>query len=353
MNSLIFRSSVRAAVDYGIKSTSRPLNLARYCVSSDRPSVFITRRVPRVGEKLLEDKFNVTQWKSDEVIPREELLKSVKGVDALFCLLTDKIDDEVLDAAGSNLKVIGTMSVGFDHLDLSAIKSRKIRIGYTPNVLTDATAELTVALLLMTSRRLKEGVAAVKNGEWGTWAPMWLCGPGLHKSTVGVVGFGRIGAAVAQRLQPFGVKSLLYHDQCETDFAKEMGATLVPMDELLERSDFVVTTCALTDSTRNLMNSSSFKKMKNTCIFVNTSRGGVVNQEDLYDALKNGDIGGAGLDVTTPEPLPMNHPLLELDNCVVLPHIASATHEARGMMSELTARNIIAGLAGGKMPAEV
>lgn len=314
-------------------------------------NVYVTRLVPQKGIESLSEECNISQWTSDNPVPRDELLKNVADVDALFCLLTDKIDKAVLDAAGSKLKVIGTMSVGYDHIDIEECKRRKISVGYTPNVLTDATAELTIALLLATSRRIPEGIRAVKSGEWGTWKPMWLCGQALKGSTVGIVGLGRIGQAVARRLIPFGVHKIIYSGSKpkSTDF----DAQFVSFDSLLQQSDFIVVTCAMTPDTAGLFNSRAFSQMKSNAMLINTSRGGVVNQNDLYEALKSHKIAAAGLDVTTPEPLPVDHPLLTLDNCVVLPHIASATDETRSLMSEMTARNILAALHGQPLPAQL
>lgn len=291
-------------------------------------------------------------WKEERPVPRDELLKNIKQKDALFCVLTDKIDKEILDA-GSNLKIIGTMSVGVDHLDLKEIKSRNIKVGYTPNILTDATAELTVALLLATSRRLLEASQEVYNGGWKAWAPVWMCGPGLNNSTVGIVGFGRIGQAVAARLKPFNVKQFLYTSRTDKPEGKSLGAERVSFDELLERSDFVIATCALTSDTELIFNDCAFKKMKSNAIFINTSRGGVVDQKALVEALNNKRILAAGLDVMTPEPLPFDDPLLKVKNCVLLPHIGSASNETRLNMAVLTANNILAALNNQHMPAEL
>ncbi|XP_046883339.1 glyoxylate reductase/hydroxypyruvate reductase [Hypomesus transpacificus] len=317
--------------------------------------VFVTRRIPQEGMKILSQAgtCKVSLWDSDEPVPREELLKGVAGAHGLLCLLSDRIDAEVLNAAGPNLKVISTMSVGFDHLSLDEVKKRGVRVGYTPDVLTDATAELTVALLLATARRLPEGVEEVKNGGWSTWKPLWLCGYGLSGSTVGVIGLGRIGMAIATRLKPFGVKRLLYSGRAAKPRASEVDGEYVPLDTLLAESDFVVVSCALTPQTQGLCDKAFFTKMKNTGVFVNTSRGAVVNQEDLYQALSGGQIAAAGLDVTTPEPLPTDHPLLTLKNCVVLPHIGSATYSTRGVMAELSAHNLLGGLQGSDMPSEL
>ena len=194
---------------------------------------------------------------------------------------------------------------------------------------------------------------AVTDGTWGTWNPLWLLGSGLDGATVGVVGLGRIGVEVVKRLHPFGVAKVIYSDVEAKPYAKDIQAEYVTFDHLLKTSDFVLGCCALTKENMGLFNKDVFSKMKNTAIFVNTSRGGLVNQDDLFTALKTNQIGGAGLDVTSPEPLPTDSPLLKLDNCIILPHIASATHKARSAMSELTGRNILACLNGQKMPAQV
>uniref|UniRef100_A0A8C9VWK2 Glyoxylate reductase/hydroxypyruvate reductase n=1 Tax=Scleropages formosus TaxID=113540 RepID=A0A8C9VWK2_SCLFO len=295
----------------------------------------------------------VSLWDSDEPIPRTDLLQGVSGAHGILCLLSDRIDAEVINAAGPNLKVISTLSVGFDHLAVGEIKKRGVRVGYTPDVLTDATAELTVALLLATARRIPEGVEEVKNGGWSSWKPLWLCGYGLSGSTVGVIGLGRIGLAIARRLKPFGVKRLLYSGRTSKPQAAEVDGEFASLDRLVSESDFVVVSCSLTPETQGLCDKALFSKMKKTAVFVNTSRGAVVNQEDLHEALSSGRIAAAGLDVTTPEPLPTDHPLLKLKNCVILPHIGSATYSTRGIMAELCANNLLAGLTGSAMPSEL
>uniref|UniRef100_A0A8D0GWT6 Glyoxylate reductase/hydroxypyruvate reductase n=1 Tax=Sphenodon punctatus TaxID=8508 RepID=A0A8D0GWT6_SPHPU len=318
--------------------------------------VFVTRRIPQEGLAVLSQAADCTvqQWDSDEPIPQKELLAGVAGKDGLLCLLSEQIDRAVLDAAGPNLKVISTLSVGFDHLALEEIKKRGIRVGYTPDILTDATAELSVALLLATCRRLPESVEEVKNGGWTTWKPLWMCGYGLSNSTVGILGLGRIGQAIARRLKPFGVKRFLYTGcHPKPEMAAEFQAEFVPLTKLAEESDFVMVTCSLTPDTKGMCNKNFFCKMKKTAVFINTSRGAVVNQDDLYQALVSGEISAAGLDVTTPEPLPTDHPLLSLKNCVILPHIGSATYATRNTMSALAANNLLAGLRGESMPSEL
>ncbi|CAL8351187.1 unnamed protein product [Boreogadus saida] len=324
---------------------------------SSMSKVYVTRQIPPVGLKILQESRQVQYelWDSDDVpVPRKELLQKVNGVDALLCVLTEKIDAELLDAAGPNLKVVSTMSVGFDHLSLEELKKRGIRVGYTPEVLTDAVAELTVALLLATSRRLIEATHEAKTGGWGTWRTLWLCGHELANSTVGIFGLGRIGVAIAERLAPFKVKKFIYTDvEPRPELASLINAEYVSMDELAKRSDFLAACCALTPETKEICNKDLFSKMKKTSIFINTSRGGVVHQEDLYDALSTGQIAGAGLDVTVPEPLPTDHPLFTLKNCVILPHIASASYSTRNEMSALAANNLLLGLRAKPMIKEL
>ncbi|GBP78621.1 hypothetical protein EVAR_80631_1 [Eumeta japonica] len=293
-------------------------------------------------------------WSKASPVPRNEFLKGVTGVNGIFCALTDKIDKELLDAAGESLKVVATISVGYDHIDVAECKKRNIRIGYTPDVLTNATAELTMALLLSTSRRLPEAQHEAKTGGWVAWAPTWMTGPGLAGATVGIVGFGRIGQAVARRVKSFNTAHILYYNRSERPEAIETGAIKTSFEELLSRSDFVICCAALVPDTKEIFNKAAFEKMKKTAVFVNTSRGGTVDQNALIEALQTNTIRAAGLDVTTPEPLPLDSPLFKLKNCVVLPHIGSASIEARNTMSELTANNILAALKGTiNMPAEL
>lgn len=269
-------------------------------------------------------------------------------------MLTDKIDSEVLNKAGKDLKIIATMSVGYDHLDIPEIKKRCIKVAYTPNVLTDATAELAVALLLATSRRLLEANEEARTGGWKAWEPFWMCGPGLQNSTVGIFGFGRIGQEIAKRLKPFKPRRIIYFNRSEkTAEAHDIGAEKVTFDELLAQSDFISVSCALTEETKGVFNESAFTKMKPTAVFVNTSRGGVVDQDALVKALQKKTIWGAGLDVMTPEPLPLDNPLLNLKNCLILPHIGSASIETRNDMAVLCAKNIVAALEGKPLLSEL
>lgn len=322
--------------------------------ASGKYQVFVTRSdMPQTGIDLLKNECEVKLWNQPSPIPRNEFLKLVSSTNAIYCSLSDKIDKELLDAAGPGLKVVATISVGYDHIDVAECKKRGIKIGYTPDVLTDATAELTLALLLATSRRLPEAIHEARTGGWVSWAPTWMTGPGLAGATVGIVGFGRIGIAVAQRIKAFNTSRILYFNRSEKPEAKALGAVKVTFDELLEQSDFVICCSALVPETKEIFNKSAFEKMKKSAIFVNTSRGGTVDQDALIEALENNTIRAAGLDVTTPEPLPLDSPLFKLKNCIVLPHIGSASIEARNIMSELTAKNILAALKGTDMPAEL
>lgn len=263
----------------------------------------------------------------------------------------------------------------YEHIDIAECKKRGIRIGYTPDCLTDTTAELTVgkypkfvksstwklyrkifslALLLATSRRLIEANKEVHNGGWSSWSPGWMCGRSIKDSTVGIVGFGRIGQEVAKRILPFRPRRVIFSNRSDrTREAEEIGAEQCSFDDLLHDSDFVILTCAATPDTINLINATSLGKMKTNATLINTSRGTLVDQTDLYDFLKTNRIYAAGLDVTTPEPLPLDSPLLTLPNCVILPHVGSAVVATRNEMSRITACNILAGLKGVKMEAEL
>jgi lactate dehydrogenase-like 2-hydroxyacid dehydrogenase len=267
--------------------------------------------------------------------------------------VTERIDNELLDAAGPSLKVVSTLSVGYDHIDVKACKSRNVAIGNTPGVLTETAADLTLALMLATARRIPESIAAVRNGEWTTWKPQWLAGYDLYGSTVGIIGLGRIGAAVAKRLRGFDCRILYTGSQSKPAIADPLGAQFSDFEAMLPQCDFMSIHAPLIPETRNLFNAAVFRKMKNSAILINTSRGGTVDQEALYQALAGGEIAGAGLDVTTPEPLPTDHPLLQFPNCVILPHIASASYATRTKMALLAAANVIAGVKGQPLPYPV
>jgi len=278
----------------------------------------------------------------------------VAGCDGVLTLLTDRVDDEFLDAAGPQLKVVSNYAVGFDNVDVPACTARGIPVGNTPGVLTETTADLAFALMMAAARRLPEGDRYVRAGKWKTWGPMLLLGPDVHGATIGIVGFGRIGQAVARRAAGFGMK-ILYHDVQQADPAAEAehSATFLPLEKLLAQADFVSLHVNLTPETRGLINAEKLGWMKPTAVLVNTSRGPVVDGAALATALRDGQIFAAALDVTDPEPIPTDDPLLSLDNCLVVPHIASASHATRSKMAEMAAANLLAGLRGERLPTPV
>lgn len=312
-----------------------------------QPKIFITRLVPDPGLNLIKEHFPSPKiWTHDLPPTREQLLERVRGVDGLLCLLTERIDAELMDAIGSQVKVISSMSVGVDHIDLGEAAKRGIPIGHTPGVLTDATADQTFALLLAAARRMVEGVDYIRAGKWTTWHPQLLLGADMVGATLGIVGFGRIGQAVAKRAQGFDMR-VIYHDPTAES---AYNAQPVDLDTLLRESDFVSLHVPFTAETRQMVNDQFLSSMKRTAILVNTSRGGVVDQTALHRALKSKQIFAAALDVTDPEPLPMDSPLLELENCIIVPHLGSASKRTRDQMSLLAARNLIAGLKGERLP---
>ena len=319
-----------------------------------RPRVFVARRIPTDGIDPILAACDARVWEDELPPPREELLRAVEGCDGLLSLLTDRVDDELLDRAGPQLRVVSNFAVGFDNVDVPACTRRGIPVGNTPGVLTDTTADLAFALLMAAARRVAEGDRYVRSGRWRTWGPMLLMGPDVHGSTIGIVGFGRIGQAVARRASGFGMR-VLYHDVQRVEAAIEAahGATFVPLEVLLGESDFVSLHVNLTAETRHLVNAERLRQMRPTAVLVNTSRGPVVDQEALYAALRDGVIFAAALDVTDPEPMAPGDPLLSLDNCLVVPHIASASRATRGKMASMAAANLLAGVRGERLPTPV
>lgn len=279
-------------------------------------------------------------------------MQKVADIDGLYCVFKNKIDKELLDRA-PKLKVVSTMSVGFDHIDMEECKRRGIRVGHTPGVLTDTTADLVVSLIMSTARRIPESSETVYNGKWATdWDPFWMCGKDVHGSTVGIIGMGRIGQAVAKRLSGFGCKFLYHGPREKKDLPVE--ATFKPkLEDMLKESDFVIPLCLLNNDTRGMFNAETFKQFKKGAYFINAGRGQLVDQNALIASLKSGHLGGAGLDVTDPEPLPMGHPLLDpslKSKLLIIPHIGSASMQTRTKMAQITAANLIAGLQGTEMP---
>jgi lactate dehydrogenase-like 2-hydroxyacid dehydrogenase len=323
-------------------------------MTDERPRVLVTRVIPAAGLDPVREACDVDLWE-DELPPRrDELLRRVRGVDGILSLLTDRVDDELLDAAGPQLKVVSNFAVGFDNIDVPALTRRKVPAGNTPGVLTETTADLAFALLMAAARRIPESVDYVRDGHWRTWGPMLLMGVDIHGATHGIVGFGRIGREMARRGRGFGMRILYYdvHPATPEDEA-ELGAQRAELDELLREADFVTLHVNLTDETRHLIDADALRSMKSTAVLVNTSRGPVVDADALTHALRTGEIFAAGLDVTDPEPLPADHALVALPNCIVVPHIASASAVTRGKMAAMAAANLLAGLRGERLPTPV
>lgn len=314
-----------------------------------KPKVFVTRIIPDKGFDLVKAACEVDLWTEELPPPYEVLLERVRGVDGLLCLLTDRIDGQLMDTAGPQLKVISNHAVGFDNIDIPAATRRKIPVGNTPGILTDATADFAFSLLVAAARRVVEGDRYTRAGKWKTWGPSILLGPDITGATLGIVGYGRIGQAMAKRASGFDMR-ILYYDPMITTPNPNLPGTLVDLDTLLRESDFVSVHTPLTPETRHLINSDTLAKMKSSAVLVNTARGPVVDGAALYQALKNGVIFAAALDVTDPEPLPMDSPLLELENLIIAPHIASASKSTRDKMSLMAAENLLAGLAGRPLP---
>jgi glyoxylate reductase len=311
-----------------------------------RPKVFVTRLIPEVGLNKIKQACDAEIWTEPLPPPAEVVRQKIADCDGLLSLLTERIDGPLLDAA-PRLKVISNYAVGFNNIDIPAATERGVAVGNTPGVLTDATADMAFALLIAAARRIVESQRYAVDGHWQTWEPLGHIGQDLEGRTVGVVGMGRIGYALAKRcFGGWGMK-VLYYDVRENDEAnRQLQARRVELDTLLAESDFVSVHTNLDESTRGMFNLAAFQKMKRTAVFVNTARGPMVVEPDLVEALRSGLIFAAGLDVTDPEPPQVDNPLLTLPNCIVAPHIASATVSSRNGMAEIAADNLIAGLEG-------
>jgi glyoxylate reductase len=314
-----------------------------------KPKVFVSRPIPDQGLDLVRESCDADIWDGELPPPRDVLLSKVEGIEGLLCLLTERVDAELLDSA-PNLKVVANMAVGFDNIVVAECTKRGIPVGNTPGVLTDTTADMAWALLMAGARRVVEAVDYVRAGRWKTWGPMLLMGQDVYGATLGVVGLGRIGAAVAKRATGFDMR-ILYNDvRRREDLEAEWGLEYVDLDTLLRESDFVSLHTVLNPETYHLIGEREFALMKETAVLVNAARGPIVDPQALYDALTTGQIACAALDVTEPEPINVDSPLLELDNIIVVPHIASASVATRGKMAEMAARNVIAGVKGERLP---
>ncbi|RCJ28638.1 D-glycerate dehydrogenase [Nostoc minutum NIES-26] len=310
--------------------------------------VFITRQLP-VGLEQLQQVANVEVWAERQPPPYDVLLKKVKAIDGLLCLLTDRIDEQLI--AAGNLKVISQVAVGYDNIDVAAATAKRIPVGHTPGVLTDATADFTWALLMAAARRVVEADRFTRTGLWRTWEPDLLLGPNITGATLGIVGFGRIGQAVARRAKGFDMR-ILYAStyQWEPELENSLGVKFVPLEQLLQESDFVTLHTPGSDDTYHLFSDRQFDLMKPEAILINTARGTVVDPDSLYRALTNGKIAAAAVDVTEPEPIPNDSPLLTLDNLIITPHIGSASRQTRSKMAKMAIANLIAGLRGDRLP---
>jgi glyoxylate reductase len=308
--------------------------------------VYITRPIAEEAVEMIRSHADANIWPQPEVPPpHDEIVRQVRDADGLLCLLTDPIDTEVI-AAARKLRVISTYAVGYDNVDVAAATARGILVCNTPGVLTETTADLAWALIMAAARRISEADRYLRAGRWQSWSPQLLLGQDVFGATLGIVGFGRIGQAVARRAQGFGMR-LLYTDTApKPDPERDVGARFVPLSDLLEESDFVSLHIPLTEQTRRLIAAPQLAMMKPTAALINTSRGAVVDQRALADALRDGRIFAAGLDVFDSEPISHDDPLLDLDNVVLLPHIGSASVATRTRMATMAAADLLAGLAG-------
>lgn len=314
-----------------------------------KPKVFVSREIFKDSFEMIAAETDADLWRNELPPPREVLIEKVRGVEGILCLLTDKIDAELMDAAGPQLKVISQIAVGFDNVDIQEATRRGIPVGNTPEVLTQTTADATWALLMASARRITEGDRDVRAGKWRTWHPLHYLGQDVFGSTLGIIGMGRIGLEVARRASGFNMKVLYTDTIRREDLEAEHKIQYVDQDTLLRESDFVTLHTVLNESTYHLIDFDALSKMKPTAIIINAARGPVVDPEALYRALRDGQIAGAGLDVTEPEPIPVDDPLLTLENCLVVPHIASASYKTRGEMSRIAAQNLLNGIRGEKL----
>ena len=316
------------------------------------PTVAVTRIIPEAALGPLRAAAEVRLWEDDLPPNPAELAALLRGCVGALTMVTDRIDAALLDAV-PGLRVIGTFAVGYDNIDVAAATARGVAICNTPGVLTEATADAAFSLLLAAARRIPEGIAYVRDGEWRAWRPMILLGRDIHAATLGIVGLGRIGRAVARRARGFEMRVLYHGRERQPDAERDLDVEYVPLDELLAASNFVTLHCALTPATRHLIGAREFGIMRPDAILINAARGPVVDTDALVVALRDGQIGGAALDVTDPEPLPADHPLIGLPNAIVVPHTASSTVATRDRMADLAARNILAVLGGTPPPALV
>ncbi len=314
-----------------------------------KPKVFISRLIPEEGLSMLREAADADVWMDPLPPSYDQILEHSHEVEGILSLLTDTIDAGVMGAS-PRLKVISNMAVGYDNIDVAAATERGIQVGNTPGVLTDTTADFAFALLMAAARRLQEGMDYVRAGRWIAWGPRLLTGLDVYGATLGIIGFGRIGQAVARRSAGFGMRVLYNDPHRRPELETSMNVAYADLDTLLRESDFITLHAELNAATRHLLNAEAFGKMKRGAIIVNTARGAIIDQRALSEALAFGRIRGAALDVTDPEPIPMGSPLLDLPNCIVVPHMASASVATRGRMARMAAANLLAGLRGERLP---
>jgi glyoxylate reductase len=313
---------------------------------TSRPKVYITRRIPETVLEKISEVCEITMWEQEDTpVPLDVLEREIQGVDGLFCLLTETIDEDLLEKAG-NLKIISNMAVGYNNIDVDAASKRGIMVTNTPGVLTETTADLTFALLMATARRVVEASEYVKDGKWKTWSPMLLTGQDIYGAKLGIIGLGRIGESLSKRAKGFDMDVLYYNRSRKIEAEEALGITYTDLETLLRQSDYVCVLTPYTVETKDLIGKYELSLMKKSAILINTARGGIVNEEALYEALKNGVIWAAGLDVFEEEPVDIEHPLLSLPNVVALPHIGSASIRTRTLMAELACQNLLLGLDG-------
>jgi len=318
-----------------------------------RAKVYVTRRIPQPALDLIRPVADLSMWDREDVPPpREVILREARQVDGLLTLLTDRIDGQVMEAA-PRLKVVSNFAVGFDNIDIPAATSRGIVVTNTPEVLTDTVADFAFCLILAAARRLVEADGYTRAGKWKTWEPLLLAGQDVHGATLGLIGLGRIGSAVARRAKGFEMRVIYYDPYRRQDLETSLGIEYRPFTDVLRDADVLSVHVPLSEQTRHLIGREQFGMMKKTAVFVNTSRGPVVDQRALADALASRRIFAAGIDVFEQEPIPADDPLLRLDNAVVAPHIASASVPTRIRMATLAAENLVAVLQGRRPPNPV
>lgn len=310
--------------------------------------IVVTGKIPEIALQKLKQSHEVISWGEETPISRDELLKRVSGANVIVSLLTEKVDDEVLSLAGKDLKAVCNVAVGYNNIDVAACKSKNVLVTNTPGVLTDATADIAMALILMTTRRLSEGERVIRNQDPWAWGMFYMLGSSIQNQTLGILGMGQIGIATAVRAKSFGMK-IIYtrRNRLDEKVEKELSAQYVSLDELLQQSDIVSLHCPYSTETHHLISDAQLSKMKKTSYLINTARGPIVNEEALANALLNNTIAGAGLDVYEHEPK-VNEKLLKLDNVVLLPHLGSATVETRTAMATTAANNALEILSGSK-----